>query len=239
MRSLLHTVTLDCRPSFVISTASSVGVLGRAHYSSTTEPEWTPTRQYASKSSEIQAQRYATDPKFRAQTQAYMRARYQKNKEEMKARYEENKEERLVYMRKYLKKHPEKAQTTWHRYRSTPNFDQRYNAPRRARYASDHHLRQMSGLRQWVRNNPDWVPGLSWPTHRPIWSDKALHYCIGCKHTRPLKLWWQDKKTDEFMCHPCFTSDWSRALPLDYEDKVFGSKRRTPSRSANESKYDP
>lgn len=204
MLSLLVRSALQSRPSFFIPTALAIATAGRAHYSSTTGPEWKPTHQHVNKSNECRARRSATDPEYRESLRDKHRRYMSQNRDKIRARVAARKE--------------------------SHDYEKLYYAPSRARWASDDHHRRSECLRDWVTKNL-WVRELTWPTHRPMYSEKTIHYCGGCEATKPLKLWWQDKKTDEFLCHPCFTSDWSRALPNGYEDKVFGGLRGKGSRS--------
>lgn len=195
MLSLLYGSALQFRPSFFNSATRVVSTAGRAHYSSTTDPEWKPTHQYATKSNEIRARRFATDPEYR--------------------------EALRVHHRGWIAQNRDKIRASVAKQVASRDFEKLYHAPRRARWASDNHYKQRASLRRWLEQRP-WARDLTWRTHRPILSEKTVRYCGGCRITRPLKLWWQDQKTDEFLCHPCFTSDWSRALPIGHEDKVFG-----------------
>jgi len=219
MLSLLCRAALGLRSSFSISTALAGAIAGCARYSSTSDSEWTPKRQYASKKSELDARRRATDPEYRARKDAVSKAWRESNKVAVADR------DRLRSQRDPVR---ERARAL--RHRASHDYEQLYWAPLRARYASDHHYKQRESLRKWVYNVPR-VRHLTWPTHKPIISEKIVRYCGGCAINRSRKLWWQDNRTDEFLCNPCFTSDWSRALPIGYEDKVFGA-RKYKSRSS-------
>jgi hypothetical protein len=221
MSSLLCRATRQVRFSLFNPTARAIAITGRAHSTSTTGPEWTPTHQYASKSSECNARRYATDPEFREAQLARVKAWREKNRGAV-----------VDYQRMWRKKNPDKQEAMRIRSRLTLDYEKLYYARKRARWASDYQHRQRESLRTWLMVIP-WVRGLTWRTHRPVISEKTVHYCGGCEINRYLKLWWQDNKTDEFLCHPCFASDWSRALPIGYEDKVFGRKS---SKTTTESK---
>jgi hypothetical protein len=109
----------------------------------------------------------------------------------------------------------------------------------RYRYASDHHYHQRESLRTWITKN-SWVRDLDWPTHKPVYTqEKVLRQCPACHRYRHIKLWWQDKKTDDFLCHPCFTNDWSRVLPIGYEDKVFGRRKSSETKPGSPFKPEP
>jgi hypothetical protein len=204
MPSLLCRSALQLHSYFFTPTTLAVAVTGRAHYSSAANSEWAPTHQYASKANETHARRKATDPEYRGKSLAL--------------------QTRLAYARAYKAQHYDGIQAKSNARRSALDYDQLYYAKQRARYASDDHYKQRESLRTWVLRTP-WVQDLTWQTHRPIVSEKIVRYCGGCEVTRSRKLWWQDSKTDEFLCHPCFTSDWSRALPIGYEGKVFGLRK--------------
>jgi hypothetical protein len=109
-------------------------------------------------------------------------------------------------------------------------------AAQRLKYATDQHYRQVRRLYQWVFHGPGRNLKLTWPTHQPIfYSDLTTHHCTGCRHGRLLKAWWKQKDNpDGYDCHPCFTNDWSRALPFGYQDKVFGSRY---NKGTDESKH--
>jgi hypothetical protein len=213
MPSLLCRSALQLHSYFFTPTTLAVAVTGRAHYSSAANSEWAPTHQYASKANETHARRKATDPEYRGKSLALQRAWRDRNAET-----------RLAYARAYKAQHYDGIQAKSNARRSALDYDQLYYAKQRARYASDDHYKQRESLRTWVLRTP-WVQDLTWQTHRPIVSEKIVRYCGGCEVTRSRKLWWQDSKTDEFLCHPCFTSDWSRALPIGYEGKVFGLRK--------------
>jgi hypothetical protein len=224
MFSLLCRTTSQVQFSLFNSVALPVVITGRAQSTSTTGPEWTPTHQYASKSSECNARRYATDPEYRERQLA-----------RVKAWTEKNRVARGDYLRMWRMKNPDKQKAITIRSKSTLDYEKLYYARKRARWASDDHYKQREIMRNWLSLKP-WVQRLTWQTHRPTVSEKTVHYCSGCEINRSLKLWWQDNKTDEFLCHPCFTSDWSRALPIGYEDKVFGRRQNKSSKTTAESK---
>ncbi|THX51202.1 hypothetical protein D6D06_07530 [Aureobasidium pullulans] len=62
---------------------------------------------------------------------------------------------------------------------------------------------------------------------------------------RYIKLWWRKldenrNPTAEFSCHSCFTSDWSRALPIGHEN-MFVNKRprpRSPKKASDDNTED-
>lgn len=219
MFPLLCRSALQGQTCYLNSTARVVATVSRAHYSSTTNPEWTPTRQYANKITEERARRRATDPEYRERLVAQQRESRAKNK---RAWYD--------YQREYAAQNIDKIRASVAAQKASRDFEKLYYAPLRARWASDDQFRQRESLRTWLVKKP-WVQDLTWRTHKPVISEKVIRYCGGCEATRSLKLWWQDKKTDEFLCHPCFASDWSRALPIGYEDKVFGLKRYRSTKS--------
>ena len=161
------------------------------------------------------ARRRATDPEYREKLLEYSRRSRQKHRPTINAKN-----------RAYIARNRDKIRASVATQKAVRDFEKLYYAPLRARWASDDHYRQREALRKWVLMT-SWVRDLTWQTHKPILSEKTLRYCSGCALLRPLKLWRQDKKTDEFLCHPCFTSDWSRALPIGYEDKVFSRRQPT------------
>jgi hypothetical protein len=224
MFPLLCRTTRQVQFSLFNSVALAVTVTSRAHYSSTTDPEWTPKHHYTSKSSENHARRYATDPEYRERMSAYK-----------KAWYSENKASHYVTTRAWRHQNSDRERARLLKHKSSHDYEKLYYARKRARWASDDHYKQRELLRDWLLLRP-WVRELTWQTHKPIITEKVVHYCGGCKVTRSRKLWWQDNKTDEFLCHPCFTSDWSRALPIGYEDKVFGRRQSKSSKTTAESK---
>lgn len=226
MLSLLCRSALHSYPSSFISTALAVATAGRLRYSSTTDPEWSPTRQYKSKEGERIARHRATDPEYRERLLAYQAAQYQKHRLR-----------RLAETRAFKAQHADEIRAKHVAAMASRDVEKLYNAPRRARWASDDRFKQKESLRVWVRQS--WVRDLTWRTHRPIFSEKTVRYCGGCGITRSLTVWWQDNKTDEFLCHSCFTSDWSRALPIGYEDKVFGDRPYKQSKPTTGDKPGP
>jgi hypothetical protein len=212
MFSLLCRTSHQVQSSLFIPIARAITFTGRAHSTSTAGPEWRPTHQYASKSGEYKARRLATDPEYREKTSAQMREWRTKNRVAV-----------IDYCRTWKQQNPDKQKAIVIRSKSSHDYEKLYYARKRALWASDDHYKQRELLRDWISRYP-WVRDLTWQTHKPIHSEKTVHWCEGCKINRSLKLWWQDNKKDEFLCHPCFTSDWSRALPIGYEDKVFGRK---------------
>lgn len=81
MFPLLCRSALQVQTCYLNSTARVVATVSRAHYSSTTNPEWTPTRQYANKFTQERARRLATDPEYRERLAARQRVFRAKNKE--------------------------------------------------------------------------------------------------------------------------------------------------------------
>lgn len=91
-------------------------------------------------------------------------------------------------------------------------------------------VKQSHSLRRFMFDRPHTWRHLEWKTHTPILYDiKTKHECSTC-HKLPyqgLRLWWKrhdnlDQDPDIYDCHACFAADWSRALPIGYEDFVFG-----------------
>lgn len=217
MLSVLPRITYRLQSASLSSTASPLAVLGRVNYSSLPDSGWTPTHRYSNKYNEARARRIATDPEYRESIRARRAKWLENNRDENNAKGRQyKKEKRLIF-----------------------DFDQHYYASQRYRWASDHHYHQRESLRGWITKN-SWVRDLDWPTHKPVYtSEKILRQCPACHAYRHIKLWWQDKKTDDFLCHPCFTNDWSRALPIGYEDKVFGRRKSSETKSGSTSKPEP
>jgi len=95
-------------------------------------------------------------------------------------------------------------------------------------------FKQSASLRQFILRRPQVWRHLEWKTHTPVLYDtKTTHECASC-HTKPFQgfaLWWKrhddlDHNPDIYDCHTCFVADWSRALPIGYEDFVFGQRKR-------------
>ncbi|KEQ68048.1 hypothetical protein M436DRAFT_68489 [Aureobasidium namibiae CBS 147.97] len=142
MLSLLGRSALQFHPSFFISAALAVATAGRAHYSSTTDPEWTPTRQYANKGNEERARRLATDPEYRKRISAKRRVYFERNKAAVYVRH-----------REYIAQNSDKIRAGVVAQRASRDFEKLYYAPKRARWASDDALRQRESLRLWVRKS--------------------------------------------------------------------------------------
>lgn len=95
-------------------------------------------------------------------------------------------------------------------------------------------IKQKEGLRLFIRRRPHIWKHMTWKTHTPIFYDQGTkHRCATCNSHPYLgyKLWWKrnetgnhdsDTASDLYECHACFTADWSRAMPIGYEDFVFG-----------------
>ncbi|KEQ73322.1 hypothetical protein M436DRAFT_63636 [Aureobasidium namibiae CBS 147.97] len=98
-------------------------------------------------------------------------------------------------------------------------------------------------LRKFILRRPHIWRHLEWKTHTPVLYDtKTKHECASC-HTKPFQgfaLWWKrhddlDHNPNIYDCHACFVADWSRALPIGYEDFVFGQGKTFRLRDRAES----
>jgi hypothetical protein len=99
-------------------------------------------------------------------------------------------------------------------------------------------FRQGQALRKIILNRPEIWSHLTWKTHRPVLYDtKTKHECASCYKNPYLgyRLWWKrhdnsdhspDHSPGLYDCHACFVADWSRAVPIGYEDFVFGQGNR-------------
>jgi hypothetical protein len=241
MFSLLYGTFHQIQSSLFNPIARAIAITGRSYSASTTGSDWTLTHQYASRSNEREARRRATDPQYRERALAQMREWRKKNRVAIvdygREWHKKNRAAAVDCRRTWRQQNPDKQEASKIRSKLSHDYEKLYYSQRRARWASDEHYKQRESLRDCVSRNL-WIRGLTWRTHKPLFSDKTIHWCAGCKINRPLKLWWQDMKTDEFLCHPCFTSDWSRALPIGYEDKVFGRRQTEPSKTTTEGKLD-
>jgi len=91
-------------------------------------------------------------------------------------------------------------------------------------------FKRSESLRQFILSRPQTWQHLEWKTHTPILYDtKTKHECSSCYKNpyQGFKLWWKrhdnlDHNPDIYDCHACFVADWSRALPIGYEDFGFG-----------------
>lgn len=99
-------------------------------------------------------------------------------------------------------------------------------------------FKQTESLRKFIVRRPHIWRHLEWKTHTPILYDtKTKHACATC-YSDPYqgyKLWWKrhdnpdhnpDHSPDIYDCHACFVADWSRALPIGYENFDFGQGKR-------------
>jgi hypothetical protein len=95
-------------------------------------------------------------------------------------------------------------------------------------------FKQAQSLRSFILQRPKTWRHLTWKSHAPVVYDvKTKHECASC-HCDPYlgyRLWWKrhsepdhspDHSPELYDCHACFVSDWSRTLPIGYEDFAFG-----------------
>ncbi|THY24223.1 hypothetical protein D6D01_05548 [Aureobasidium pullulans] len=169
---------------------------------------------------------------YREQNKDKAKAWREQNKDKIKRWYQEHKEEAKAYTTRYQRKHKQRV---------AERIVDRYNAARREKYNSDKQYRMARRLHTWIMLSEE-ARQLSWPTHQPILYDtKQSHHCFGCGHGRYIKLWWRKldenrNPTGELSCHACFTSDWSRALPIGHEN-MFVNKRprhRSPEKASDD-----
>ena len=97
---------------------------------------------------------------------------------------------------------------------------------KRQQYRSQPYYKRMAGLRNLILHRPQIWRHLEWKTHTPVvYASKTKHECASC-HTNPylgFKMWWKrNENPDMYDCHACFAADESRAMPIGYEDFVFG-----------------
>lgn len=229
--------------------------LGRANPSTSADSESSnPTepkpsqdlRAYMKKYRERNADKIARQIKaWRQQNPTYWKQYYEKNAGEIKEYREKAREQRdPAHMKEYREKNVHVSHTKYlenrvkiiqaqaerreeSRYHEREKHD-KLKAAGLLAYATSHEYRQRVGLRNWL--DKSWVQDLTWPTHQPVmYPDKAVHYCTGCCRNRLRKLWWRQKAhPEQHDCNVCFTSDWSRALPIGYQDKVFAKHRDKP-----------
>lgn len=119
---------------------------------------------------------------------------------------------------------------------------------RRTAYQQRPECKQREALRKFIIRRPHVWKHMTWKTHTPVmYEHKANHRCATC-NTYPhlgFNLWWKrhdssDSSSDLYECHNCFIADWSRAMPIGYEDFVFGQGKRlrlsnTPEATASPS----
>lgn len=117
---------------------------------------------------------------------------------------------------------------------------------RKSQYRKQPGRRQLEGLRTFIRNRPEIWNHMSWKTHTPVYYEqRTKHRCATC-NTYPylgFRMWWRrhdssDQESDSssalYECHSCFVADWSRAIPIGYEDFVFGKGKRLRLRNESE-----
>jgi len=200
---------------------------------------------------------------WREQNKDKIKRWYQEHKEEAKAyaaRYQQKHKQRVAKLKRQWRNNNPSRRYEYGRQSSLENRElylqkmaeyrlkysnlgivDRYNAARREKYNSDKQYRMAVRLHIWVTRSVE-ARQLSWPTHQPILYDtKQSHHCSGCGHGRYIKLWWRKldenrNPTGEFSCHSCFTSDWSRALPIGHEN-MFVNRRprhRSPAKAPDD-----
>ncbi|THW44348.1 hypothetical protein D6C78_05643 [Aureobasidium pullulans] len=191
-------------------------------------------RWYQEHKEEAKAYRDQNKDKMKAYTARYHQQHKQRvaelvrqwNKKNPSRRYEYGRQLSLENRELYLQKMAE--------YRlkcSNLGLFDRYNAAKREKYNSDKQYRMARRLHTWLTQSEE-ARQLSWPTHQPILYDtRRSHHCSGCGHGRYIKLWWRKldenrNPTGEFSCHSCFTSDWSRALPIGHENMFVKDRPR-------------
>lgn len=201
-------------------------------------------RWYQEHKKEAKAYRDQNKDKMKAYTARYHQQHKQRvaelvrqwNKKNPSRRYEYGRQLSLENRELYLQKMAE--------YRlkcSNLGLFDRYNAAKREKYNSDKQYRMARRLHTWLTQSEE-ARQLSWPTHQPILYDtRQSHHCSGCGHGRYIKLWWRKldenrNPTGEPSCHACFTSDWSRALPIGHEN-MFVNRRprhRSPAKAPDD-----
>ncbi|TIA76821.1 hypothetical protein D6C76_05358 [Aureobasidium pullulans] len=185
----------------------------------------------------------------REKIRAAQRLYGEQNKDKLKAYREQNKDKMKAYTARYHQQHKQRVAELMRQW-SKNNPSRRYEygrqcAAKREKYNSDKQYRMASRLHTWLTQSEE-ARQLSWPTHQPILYDtRQSHHCSGCGHGRYIKLWWRmldenRNPTGEFKCHACFTSDWSRALPIGHEN-MFVNKRprpRSPKKASDDNVED-
>ncbi|KAG2167965.1 hypothetical protein JADG_007704 [Aureobasidium aubasidani] len=200
---------------------------------------------------------------YREQNKDKIKRWYQEHKEEAKAyaaRYQQKHKQRVAELKRQWRNNNPSRRYEHGRQWSMKNRElylqkmaeyrlkysnlgivDRYNTARREKYNSDKQHRMAVRLHIWVTRSVE-TRQLSWPTQQPILYDtKQSHHCSGCGHGRYIKLWWEKldvnrNPTGELSCHSCFTSDWSRALPIGHEN-MFVNKRprhRSPEKAPDD-----
>lgn len=201
-------------------------------------------RWYQEHKEQAKAYRERNKDKMKAYTARYHQQHKQRVAELMRQWSKNNPSRRYEYGRQLSLENRELYLQKMAEYRlkySNLGIVDRYNAARREKYNSDKQYRMAVRLHIWVTRSVE-ARQLSWPTHQPILYDtKQSHHCSGCGHGRYIKLWWEKldenrNPTGEFNCHACFTSDWSRALPIGHEN-MFVNKRprhRSPEKAPDD-----
>lgn len=200
---------------------------------------------------------------YREQNKHKIKRWYQEHKEEAKAyaaRYQQKHKQRVAELKRQWRNNNPSRRYEYGRQWSMKNREiylqkmaeyrlkysnlgivDRYNTAGREKCNSDKQHRMAVRLHIWVMRSVE-ARQLSWPTHQSILYDtKQSHHCSGCDHGRYIKLWWEKldenrNPTGELSCHACFTSDWSRALPIGHEN-MFVNKRprhRSPEKAPDD-----
>ncbi|TIA29888.1 hypothetical protein D6C79_09806 [Aureobasidium pullulans] len=192
----------------------------------------------------LKAYREQNKDKIKAYTARYHQQHKQRVAELMRQWSKNNPSRRYEYGRQWSLKNRELYLQKIAEYRlkcSNLGLFDRYSAAKREKYNSDKQYRMASRLHTWLTQSEE-ARQLSWPTHQPILYDtRQSHHCSGCGHGRYIKLWWREldenrNPTGELSCHACFTSDWSRALPIGHEN-MFVNRRprhRSPAKAPDD-----
>ncbi|KAI5211076.1 hypothetical protein E4T38_01630 [Aureobasidium subglaciale] len=74
-------------------------------------------------------------------------------------------------------------------------------------------------LNRWINAMPAIRESLTWPNHRPSWSEEPVErYCANCDRERLGGIRPSQDHEDQYDCSKCILRDPAKALPVGYED---------------------
>ncbi|THX53483.1 hypothetical protein D6D08_09574 [Aureobasidium pullulans] len=178
----------------------------------------------------------------REKLRAAQRLYREQNKDKIKRWHQEHKEEAKAYAARYQQKHKQRVAKLKRQWRNN-NPSRRYEYGRQSSLENrELYLQKMAEYRL-KYSNLGIVDRYNAARREKYNSDKQYRMAVRLHIwvTRYIKLWWRKldenrNPTGEFSCHSCFTSDWSRALPIGHEN-MFVNRRprhRSPAKAPDD-----
>lgn len=112
------------------------------------------------------------------------------------------------------------------RYMEDSEYRNRILSASRARHkvnqATDETYRNKRTMASLIRRCTWFREELPWKSHRPVlYSEKLVRPCTKCGVMRRdgLKIWWESVKSENHICHNCYTkADWNEMMPEGFEN---------------------